>query len=62
MKLNSSNISDNGSGRGSLDVLTWIKEHSTEIPTAEWQGSLSSSSQPSGMGRGGSDTLYQMNK
>ncbi len=55
-------ISDNGSGRGSSDVLTWIKENSTEIPATEWQGSSSSSSQLSEMGRGGSDTLYQINK
>uniref|UniRef100_UPI00313D92F6 ArnT family glycosyltransferase n=1 Tax=Bacillus sp. OTU530 TaxID=3043862 RepID=UPI00313D92F6 len=55
-------ISDNGLGRGSSDVLTWIKEHSTEIPATEWQGSSSSSSQTSGMGMGGSGTLYQINK
>ncbi|GAA3322657.1 hypothetical protein GCM10020331_043400 [Ectobacillus funiculus] len=55
-------ISDNGLGRGSSDVLTWIKEHSTEIPATEWQGGSSGSSQTSGMGMGGSGTLYQINK
>ncbi|MGG2134540.1 hypothetical protein AB1284_24970 [Bacillus sp. S2(2024)] len=52
-------ISDNDPGRGNSEVLTWIKEHSTKVPTSEWQGS---SSESNTMGMGGSGTLYQINK
>lgn len=51
-------ISSGGPGRGSSEVLTWIRQNGKEIPQTEWQSGTGNSRGDSGMN--GSSTLYEV--
>ncbi|MCL6477816.1 MAG: glycosyltransferase family 39 protein [Peptococcaceae bacterium] len=48
-----------GGGRGSSEVMDWIRAHGTEVPREEWQ---SESSQAGPMGMRNDKTLYRINE
>ncbi|MCP8970602.1 glycosyltransferase family 39 protein [Ectobacillus ponti] len=48
-------------GSGNSEVYEWIRKHSKEIPTSEWQGS-SADTNAGNPGMGGSSALYEINQ